>query len=800
MFKRAEAKSIGKVFIPDISKIEEWLRSEEGRLYMIDNWSETRNREYGSNNWADGENIGFYNLQSTIPFFSDAEYIFRQLEDKTWKESTIETYIKNLTESREYFNLYNQTFDLLWDGGSYAVFCDQSKVYLLPSKLLVVEKFKDYDNIPIHTLRQLSGPQDNTGLIPAGTDISVSEVRSEIEEKKEKIEEASGKIKQLEEEKKAELEKFKAELETAYKEKFELIRKKKEELEVMKKELEGQLFLLDTEIYAIRSYNGETIQFTRLMDGIRAKEDTPFVIYQKIRYLDVELGKYLAIYDFEGEDEELKYFEDILKYREDIRNTLLPTEKCCTLIRISESGVSYVKSSKSNMANILEACDKYHGHTLGILIRNGQETYIAWTDEERVSIGSGNVFMGNERSMTQIDKDTVPADFTTSKYEVASRYFLYATLQGVIDNTNITGIPAYTSILQPSPYIILSLADGWLEDNRFGTFEEILQKTNLPLIKGDMVLTTMHVTRDDIYSGRYSFSGHNTIHDTYNNNRGRGEKNRTHDVSLKNCTVYPINHVDRHDVYEITERHTYYDAKEIPGDEKVVKSTSGAVISRSRSISYEYTLKKDRDPELHTHTIEIDNYMYYDVNIKNREVEDFMAEINELYRNRGNYDGQKIMASYDNLLAYTREYVSTRHVKTTFDYFISEEKDGNYYWRETEKKARANMQIYPGEECINLTFLNSVWALYAIQNRKVGAWKIGGTTVDYATSIKYLNTALEYLREREKEEAELLEKYMKLPDEWQVALSEWKIDNNIHKLTDTRAKKFAREYTGKKKA
>lgn len=65
--------------------------------------------------------------------------------------------------------------------------------------------------------------------------------------------------------------------------------------------------------------------------------------------------------------------------------------------------------------------------------------------------------------------------------------------------------------------------------------------------------------------------------------------------------------------------------------------------------------------------------------------------------------------------------------------------------------------------------------------------------VDYADSLPYLHTALEYLRKREKEEATMLEKYMTLYDGWQVDLSEWRLKHNYHRLTETRERKFVKE-------
>lgn len=41
------------------------------------------------------------------------------------------------------------------------------------------------------------------------------------------------------------------------------------------------------------------------------------------------------------------------------------------------------------------------------------------------------------------------------------------------------------------------MADGWLEDNRYGTFADIVERTDAPLMKGDMILTTIKIERDD---------------------------------------------------------------------------------------------------------------------------------------------------------------------------------------------------------------------------------------------------------------------------------------------------------------
>lgn len=69
--------------------------------------------------------------------------------------------------------------------------------------------------------------------------------------------------------------------------------------------------MLETEIYAIRCITGEVVNFTKLTDGRNADAANPVVVYQKLRYLDEEMGKIMALYNFDGED--CRYFEELLK-------------------------------------------------------------------------------------------------------------------------------------------------------------------------------------------------------------------------------------------------------------------------------------------------------------------------------------------------------------------------------------------------------------------------------------------------------------------------------------------------------
>ena len=109
--------------------------------------------------------------------------------------------------------------------------------------------------------------------------------------------------------------------------------------------------------------------------------------------------------------------------------------------------------------------------------------------------------------------------------------------------------------------------------------------------------------------------------------------------------------------------------------------------------------------------------------------------------------------------------------------------------------ARANFEIYP-DEVINLTYMNSVWLEYAINNRNLGGWIVGGKAVDYAYGIRYLNTALEQVRRREAEEAGLLNEadssFISTHPDWPVQLSEWKLATGTRHLSPRSTKRFLR--------
>lgn len=182
-------------------------------------------------------------------------------------------------------------------------------------------------------------------ILPAKLDdISLNDLKHEKEIKLEEIENAKANIESVKKEQLEEIEKIKREIEEKYKAQFMILEKKKAELQEAKEQLEKQLYVLETEIYGIRCYNGEVVNFTQITTGKNELTESPVVIYQKLRYIDVELGKHVSLYDFDGDD--ITYFEQCLKTRSDILDLFSPPGKSISVVRISEKGVRFCRSER----------------------------------------------------------------------------------------------------------------------------------------------------------------------------------------------------------------------------------------------------------------------------------------------------------------------------------------------------------------------------------------------------------------------------------------------------------------------
>ena len=757
--KKEVFEVIGKIDSLDLEGFCDFLMKENGINYIHDNWNPDKK-----------DSIGFYKLYDEIPFYHKSVNIY----DESWAKY----YFRDLKDTYDYFNSIGQKLSVVYVDVKkrFLVVHENSVTVLIPCRFCTFTLFKDYDKVSFSELLKLTESSGTSSALPVlKGDLSVCGVKKSIENKKREVEVKQEENRKLQEELEEEIERAKRELEAQYADRFALLERKKKEMEEMVEAMNAQLYVLESQIYSIRCYYGEVVDFHKLTDGCNAPVDAPVIVYQKVRYLDEELGKYMSIYGFDGDDSDLSTFEHIMQTREDIRDLFAPKDKSVSLIRVSKTGTAYCASDR--FANMLSVYKKYHGKTIGILVRNGENVYIGWTDEEKISLSDGNMFLKPEgNTMSELNEDTDNV-VSTAVSEKVSRFFLFSLLQGILDNMSILSIPEKVSVMKPSPYVIFSLAEGWIEDNRFGSFMDILEKYNGELKKDDAVLTLQGLVRDDYYD----YGGRNR-YSSYSNVRGRGEKNRTYDAHVSNCKVYPVNLVDRYDYYDVSFMTYPLHVEKVIDKEEI--SPAGAVCTFSHNEIYALPCiptKKTRQMEFINHVYENNYGKMVSVKDENPDIlwnvaVDYYGFDKDTFSMQHSYHGGT--AEKDILCG-----VSYSHTEN--HYFVSV--------RKSDTNSRCNFEIFP-HECMNLTFLNSVFLKYAIMNQNIGRLRVGGKVFDYATTIKYLNVALEFILKREDEEATLItEAGGELFHEWQVALSDFKLRYNYHSLTRARASKFVRE-------
>lgn len=730
---------IGKARI----KIDEFLhwRKNESQNWISDNW-----KDYFMQFRNDGDDSVLSYAEKGYSRFGS---FLNAKPDFSFDEKVI--------KHHEYLQAMQMSWELLYYDDFLAVIRSAELAFALPVSMVEIEEYENLDNDTIGTLRKrITGPGTApSGFVPDQA-ISLRQMKNRLKEAEEKITLQQEKLKSLEQEKQEELRRIREEVEQRYAEKMQELQKKQDEMYTAMERLKKELFLLDAEIYSIRCFLGEVIDFIPILSGTHAAEDTPVVLYQKLRYLDEEMGKYLAIYDFDARDTPL--FEQALQHRKDLQDIFAPGPKSISLLRISRNAVQF--GDHPRVANMLKEYETFHGKRIGILIRDGENIWMGWTDDDRISIPDENAFFEPKKKYSSLDSTAA----SSTKEEIASRYFVFSILQGLITQGKTLRLPKEASVFHENPYVIFSMADGWLEDNRFGMFSGIIDRTAQPLKIGDMVLTMMTITRDD-----KGFSTSNKMFEylePWNNNRGRGERNRTHDAYISNRKVYPVNLIEMEEQYAIICKS--YETEKKPDMDNALKPAPAT----------------DRWREDFRIYFTVRNHMYHGINVKHMTSEDLLSfyvqeHPEEFYTPYLIPDPDKEIYRYD-----VPDHIEKKDC--IFHYYLSAAK-GDYGY---STNARANLEIME-DEYLNLTYLNSVYVLYAIQNRKIGGWRVGQHYLDYSNSLPYLQKALAFLKEREQEEAALLEKHMVLYPDWQVDLSEWRLQHGYHRLTNKRAEKFA---------
>ena len=756
---------IGKVLSVDVEGFKNWRRNKTNEdIYKCYDWftSELRNKYYNT----DISNCFSYNgiIFKWEPYWSSAS-------DEE-KHKQFEAFLSNHTDpikkALEFSERFGRNIELFYNDENFVVIgWGKDSRYTVPTQFVTFELFKTYDDVPFYKLPEAMGLQiestvsSETGLVNLGAGLVASNTQSRTDLLS-SISDAQGQIKATEEGLKSELEEIQRQADLKMQELRDLIQVKLDELNAKKKEFEVQLFGLDHQLYLLRCILGDSVEVCKLREGKPADVDKPVILYQKLRFLDEDMAKMKVVYCHNYDDE--KFVEEVFATDDIVFNYFCPTDKCVTLIRISKDNKYYAKGD----GNSLEKFAYYNGTRIALLVRNGENLHIVWTEDSRIYLKE-NFMYGTSESKevdknTKLDDDTITQPDYTKRGDLAwaqffSRKFLMAILQGLVEYQGLLKFPEKVSFAQPNQYVVFSLADNQLQDNRFGTLSEYMIARNKLTKQGDYILPTMSI------SGCYTERGWGSSWQE-NHSRGRGDNNRVRGCNIDD-EVCQINLV------------------EVPS--KVTTLWSSYNVDETDSEEHKLECKQKLEEFNRIHALITDDCGNI---IKGR-----VTEGNTVYTVKWSNAGAGYVWKDTNTRYRFRcieKEVFEKYDVEKYKYYVSVDKPEEWGSQRSGKVAvRSNVRIYP-DEFINLTYLSSDVLTYFIENKKIGRYF--GT--NYAYAVKYLHKASKFIKEREQQEFIEISRVMskdvsKIPH-IEFLLSQWKFENKVRNITESAAKRFVK--------
>ena len=660
--KKEVAVIIGKAEFINFKEYADWCLTEEADEFFS-----------VKNMWSDC----MCNLQGKVPGIEFGR-VHDMVKPNEWKKKNfnqiarVDTYLEPLKKCIEYIEMFSSEdaplkFDLVYEHeDKFDIIAYGNYQFIVPKWAITKEHLVDYTGVALSELRAKALTGDKTGLVPVDSQLAnlsqvdvqqkitdASSEQVELDTYKDDIKNA--RVKGLEELQK-EIEAKQAELEARKQVLLDELCKKENELQAKMEQLKGELFMLESEIYSIRCFLGEVVDFIKLRSGKPAPVDAPITLFQKMRFLDDELGKLVSVYDFDFGD--VKLFEKLLQSRDDILDVFCPNDKCVSLVRISKTGTYYGYDDVSEM---LKEFKVYHGLRIGILIRNGENVYMGWTDEEKINIPDDMFYTPGARTVNSEDADNIEY---TSVDEMVSRYFIFSILQGALQNAKLLTLPegVKADFTKPSEYIIYSVADTWLCDNRYGTFEEMIKKCNKKITAGDYVLCLEWNTDKEGYRG----------HSDY--------RNLTRGLSVKDRGIYQIRLVEENTGEWRIDDYSYYVSIKKNWDDEYVYTGGWNRHERKRDA---YALFRIYDDEFINLTYMNSTWLKYVITTKNlggyrnrlshfaeaiRYLNDALKFIKEREKKEAKYISQYVREITDDTWVLLTEFKLEKGVRNMNDY------------------------------------------------------------------------------------------------------------------------------------
>ena len=360
-----------------------------------------------------------------------------------------------------------------------------SKAYLVPEELLAVVDPTDDAAI------------GNELVVKANNQLVISD---QLKEAKELIEKVSNFEDEAFAEQLATINNLKAEMQARITAMYEMQAKMMAEMQAKIKLYEHELLIMRSDLTAFEYRNGLTVNFMNIHKGDNAPIQQPIIIHQKLIYLDEDLPRLKDLYD-----EHAGSLEVAIKHSPALLEHICPTNKGITFLKMRNSAGSFELNN-----TVMEFVRDTMLNEVGVLVRNGENTWLTWLDSEDISL--------SEDSFTSKSSDE-----KTSLSLVQSRYYLFNLIMGLIERNQILQLDHVPTNMFSDPGIIWSNADSQIADSTYVELAKIIPILNKYSKTDDPIYILNSFTDSATYAGRY---GGGTT------KRGRGDNALTDNTSV----------------------------------------------------------------------------------------------------------------------------------------------------------------------------------------------------------------------------------------------------------------------------
>lgn len=273
---------------------------------------------------------------------------------------------------------------------------------------------------------------------------------------------------------------LKAEMEAQITAMYEMKAKMMAEIQEKIKRYEHELLIMRSDLTAFEYYNGLKAEFMSIHKGVNAPVSQPIVIHQKLVYLDEDLPRLTDLYDVNSGS-----LEVALKHSPALLEHICPTNKGITFLKMRNSVGRFELDN-----TVMEFIRDVMPNEVGVLIRNGENTWLTWLDSNDISLSTDSF-------------TSKSSDEKTSVSLLQSRYYLFNLIMGLIERNEILQLDHVPTNMFADPSIIWSSADSQITDSTYVELGKIISILNR-YSKTDDPIYVLNSFKDSAkYTGRY---------------------------------------------------------------------------------------------------------------------------------------------------------------------------------------------------------------------------------------------------------------------------------------------------------